>query len=193
MVLIETKITSRQCPECGSPIERTDRASCNACLKKARLARKLRYEQRLLQGLCPECGGPRDLDGFQCSKCRAINNRSQNKIPTEKKTRYQLAYLKRNRKNGLCPTCGRPRDNPLFIYCSKCRARVRNRYHKDPIGYKYKSITRGWSKPKPPVPLCQVCSLGHLQCSSCGKWMHLVHGVNTCTASCTCGFKIIFM
>lgn len=157
---------------------------------KSRSCRKRLYHTRLMQGLCPGCGCRRDIEGIQCSKCRAANNKSRANIPSELKNKYQNDYLKRNRKRGLCPRCGGRREDDCFVYCGKCREKRRQKYHIN--GGKARVILMGWgqtnqSKPK---PTCQWCKLKHRQCENCGKWMSVVHGKKLCRWACKCGNRV---
>lgn len=164
--------------------------------KKLRARRRMqRYYERLALGLCPECGARRDIEGLQCSKCRAQNNLARTRIPKAKKSRYQLNYYRRNRKRGLCPSCGKVPDDLKHIYCSVCRARVMRRYRQDPVEAKYRRIINGWDKRPPPVPLCLVCQLHHRRCGICGKYMHGIHGEKSCTWTCRCGmdYEVCFI
>lgn len=183
----------QKCSRCGSEVVLPGHSLCEDCAKLARQRRMALYNQRLNTGLCPGCGGKRDLPGVQCSTCRSMNNKSRESIPTKKKTHYQNSYLARNRKRGLCPSCGGYREDKMHVYCPKCRKRARNRRDKDPAGWKFNAITRGYIKPRPPKPTCDICGYQHKSCEKCGKMMHIVHGRQSCEITCKCGNHITYL
>lgn len=179
------------CTACGHPVGKGRHSTCSSCREKARQRRIRRYNDRLARGLCPECGGRRDIEGLQCSKCRAANNLAHGKVPTVKKTHYQNRYINKNRRQGVCPTCGRELDDPALKYCAKCRDRANARYRRDPERVYVQRKLKGWGM-KPLVPLCAVCGTDHLRCSRCGKYMHADHGSGVCIWSCVCGNTRVF-
>jgi len=170
---------------------------CKLCRQKRRendlrgRARKRmrRYNERLSAGLCPECGGFRNGDGVQCKECRRKNKESQMRTKTtERSTGYQRKLQKRRRREGLCAYCGQRAPEEGFRMCSKCRTVRRNKYHSDP---EEKLRRHKYAKPKPPMPVCQICKIQHLRCS-CGKYTGVKHTAYGCVCQCACGQLYVF-
>lgn len=99
-----------------------------------RLLRKERRES----GLCPNCGAARDVEGrLQCSKClekkrNVRSNRTQEQINHHNRVNVNCKRRLYNYRleHRLCPNCGGKRTDG-FIYCDKCRAINRARYHNE--------------------------------------------------------------
>lgn len=102
-------------------------------------------DKRKEAGLCIVCGGPKDRDGWHCSRClkkmnamkrTCVLRRKQAGIcancgkPTgnngwicddcrKKSNAHAKERGKWRRAHGLCPQCGRPTEDR--VYCQRCR------------------------------------------------------------------------
>lgn len=103
-------------------------------------------------GVCTKCGEPRDEAAFKsCAACRAAEKASRLRHRAERKRRleagvptpppemttadmkaYRTAWRVKARAAGLCSGCGAPQDTPDCFRCSKCLARDRRRYARNP-------------------------------------------------------------
>jgi hypothetical protein len=105
-----------------------------------------RRQERKIAGLCVVCGGPKDREGWHCSKCLDYNNGLKKTIrerhlieglcatclsPLDREGWFCSACLKKSnaharertkyrKENGLCPQCGNKADDG-YVFCQRCR------------------------------------------------------------------------
>ncbi len=137
--------------------------------------KRQRWRER---GVCTSCGSDRDIEGIQCSRCRAMNRKSQRKTSRETHRGYQAALIARRRKAGHCPYCGQDRNDLAFKMCSKCRTTARERYGRNWLQVKLYRIEKGISNSSSPVPQKATfraintpgATLGSCHLSSLTRW-----------------------
>lgn len=67
-----------KCPICRTGDPEPNKANCRECLDDIANQNRIRYYNRIKNGLCTDCGLARDDQYQWCSKCRKKNNDRRN-------------------------------------------------------------------------------------------------------------------